>query len=67
MRRSSEREQAVRVRLEQREGRLVAMPNGPQGSHVITSLLRADALALIPAGEGVLSAGSMVGLERLPG
>jgi molybdopterin molybdotransferase len=67
VRRSPEREQAVRVRLEQRDGRLVAIPNGPQGSHVITSLLGADALALIPAGGGVLSAGSMVGLERLPG
>ncbi len=29
----------------------MALPNGPQGSHVITSLVGADALALIPSGE----------------
>ena len=31
---------------------LVAIPNGPQGSHIVTSLLGADALAMIPAGDG---------------
>jgi molybdopterin molybdotransferase len=67
VRRSREREQAVRVRLEQRDDRVLAIPNGPQGSHVITSLVGADALALIPTGEGELPAGSMVGLEPLPG
>lgn len=67
VRQSPEREQAMRVRLEQRGDRVVAIPNGPQGSHVITSLVGADALALIPTGVGELPAGSMVGLERLPG
>jgi molybdopterin molybdotransferase len=67
VRRNRDREQAVRVRLEQLDDRLVAIPNGPQGSHVITSLVGAQALALIPAGEGDLPAGSVVGLERLPG
>ena len=42
------------------------MPNGPQGSHIVTSLLGADALAFIPAGEGELEAGAAVALERLP-
>ena len=59
-------EQALRVRLEDRDGTTVAIPNGPQGSHVITSLLGADALAMIPAGEGTLEAGTRVVLTRLP-
>jgi molybdopterin molybdotransferase len=64
--RNPDREQAVRVRLERRNGTLVAMPNGPQGSHIVTSLLGADALAFIPAGDGELEAGAVVALERLP-
>ena len=64
--RNSDREQAVRVRLERRNGTLVATPNGPQGSHIVTSLLGADALAFVPAGEGELEAGAVVALERLP-
>ena len=64
--RSPDREQAVRVRLERRDGALVAIPNGPQGSHIVTSLLGADALAFIPPGEGELEAGAVVALERLP-
>lgn len=66
VRRNPDREQAMRVRLERDHGRLVALPNGPQGSHIVTSLLGADALALIPAGEGELPAGAAVALERLP-
>ncbi|HTX30578.1 MAG TPA: gephyrin-like molybdotransferase Glp [Solirubrobacteraceae bacterium] len=63
--RNRRREQAVRVRLEHREGTTVAVPNGPQGSHVITSLLGADALALIPPGEGAVAAGTSVALASL--
>jgi molybdopterin molybdotransferase len=63
--RNHDREQAIRVRLERSNGRLVALPNGPQGSHIVTSLLGAGALALIPAGEGQLDAGTMVALEPL--
>ena len=66
IRRNPDREQAVRVRLERRNGKLVAVPNGPQGSHIVTSLLGADALAFVPAGEGELEAGAAVALERLP-
>ncbi len=66
IRRNPDREQAVRVRLERRNGQLVAMPTGPQGSHIVTSLLGADALAFVPAGEGQLEAGAAVALERLP-
>jgi molybdopterin molybdotransferase len=64
--RSPDREQAVRVRLERQDGRLTAIPNGPQGSHIVTSLLGADALAFVPAGEGELEAGATVTLEPLP-
>ncbi len=60
------RELAISVRLERRGGRALAWPNGPQGSHLISSLLGADALAFIPAGEGVQAAGSIVTLEDLP-
>jgi molybdopterin molybdotransferase len=63
--RNSRREQAIRVRLERRDAELVAIPNGPQGSHVITSLVGADALALIPLGEGELPAGTSVDLLPL--
>ncbi len=63
--RNPDREQAIRVRLERQNGRLTAIPNGPQGSHIVTSLLGADALALIPAGTGELKAGTVVALEPL--
>jgi molybdopterin molybdotransferase len=68
--RNPRRDQAVRVRLEL-GGRqpgpavLTAFPNGAQGSHILTSLLGADALAMIPMGEGTLPAGSIVALEAL--
>lgn len=65
VRRNPAREQALRVRLERDGSRTLAIPNGPQGSHVVTSLLDADALALIPAGEGEMPAGSRVGLAPL--
>ena len=59
------REQALRVRLDQRDGALHATPNGPQGSHVGSSLVGADALAFVPAGDGVVAAGEPVGVESL--
>ncbi len=59
------REQAIRVRLERRDGASYATPNGAQGSHMISSLLGADALAMIPAREGELPAGTAVALEPL--
>ncbi len=65
--RNRTREQAVRVRLERRDGRIVAIPNGPQGSHMMSSLLGADALAMIPPGEGELPEGTTVRLASLPG
>lgn len=66
VRRNVRREQAIRVRLERRGEETVAVPNGPQDSHALTSLLGADALALIPPGEGSLEAGTRVKLAPLP-
>ena len=63
--RNRTREQAVRVRLERLDGTTVALPTGPQASHIVTSLLGADALALIPAGEGDAPAGTRVQLQPL--
>ncbi|HZE06375.1 MAG TPA: molybdopterin molybdotransferase MoeA, partial [Solirubrobacteraceae bacterium] len=65
VRRNPRREQAVRVRLEEIEGGALAHPTGPQGSHILTSLLTADALAMIPPGDGHLDAGTMVALNAL--
>ncbi|HEU4975575.1 MAG TPA: gephyrin-like molybdotransferase Glp [Baekduia sp.] len=56
------RDECVRVRT-QPDGTVV--PTGPQGSHVLSSLLGADALAVIPRGEGELPAGAEVALEAL--
>jgi molybdopterin molybdotransferase len=66
VKRNPAREQAVRVRLEHRNGAVVAVPNGPQGSHLMSSLVGADALAFIPAGDGQLPAGAAVALEEIP-
>jgi molybdopterin molybdotransferase len=59
--RQRSREEAVRVRLE--DGR--AMPTGPQGSHQLSSMLGADALAIVPRGEGQIAAGTEVDIERI--
>ena len=57
--RSPGRDEAVRVRLEAG----AAPPTGDQGSHRLTSMLGADALALVPRGEGELPAGAEVDVE----
>jgi molybdopterin molybdotransferase len=67
VRRNPRREQAVRVRL-QADGdgaQVRAFTTGAQGSHILSSLLGADALAMIPAGDGELAAGTTVELEAL--
>ena len=43
-----------------------AQPTGPQGSHVLTSMLGADGLARIPAGDEELPAGTEVEVLLLP-
>jgi molybdopterin molybdotransferase len=63
--RHRDREQAIRVVLEYRDCTAFAHPNGPQGSHMVSSLIGADALALVPAGNGRLEAGTRVSLAEL--
>jgi len=48
----------IRVKLERREGELLAAPTGSQGSGILSSLSRADALLIGPAKETLLKAGS---------
>jgi molybdopterin molybdotransferase len=58
--RHPDRDECVRVR---RRADGSVEPTGPQGSHVLSSLLGAEALAIVPRGEGALGAGSTVVLE----
>jgi molybdopterin molybdotransferase len=60
--RHPERDEAIRVRLDP-DGR--AHTTGPQGSHVLSSMVGADGLAIVPRGDGELEAGSLVELEAL--
>jgi molybdopterin molybdotransferase len=57
------RDEMVRVHLDGD----TATPTGPQGSHVLTSLLGADGLARVPAGEAPLPAGTSVDVFVLRG
>lgn len=59
------RAHAVRCRLELREDGWHAIPAPRQGSHVLTSMLGAEALAVIPAWSGSLPAGERVRVELL--
>jgi molybdopterin molybdotransferase len=61
--RSPAREQVIRCRLEARDDGWHVRPTKEQGSHVLTSMLDADAYALVPPGEGELRAGERVEVE----
>ena len=65
--RNPRRDQAVRCRLTAAADGLHARPTGNQGSHILTSMLAADALALITLGEGEVPAGERVVVELLGG
>jgi molybdopterin molybdotransferase len=56
----------VRCRVELRDDGWHASPTGPQGSHVLTSMLDADALAVIPTAAATVHAGERVAIELLP-
>jgi molybdopterin molybdotransferase len=61
------RAHAVRVRLELRDDGWHARLTKPaQASHILTSMLGADALALIPSERGSLEAGERVQVELIP-
>jgi molybdopterin molybdotransferase len=55
----------LRVRLELADDGWHATPTGNQGSHVLTSMLGADALAIIPTESGDVAAGERVEIELL--
>ncbi|MGI8846034.1 MAG: molybdopterin molybdotransferase MoeA [Thermoleophilaceae bacterium] len=59
------RTHAVRCRLEAGAEGWRAAPTGPQGSHQLTSMLEARALALVPPGDGELAPGNVVEAELL--
>jgi molybdopterin molybdotransferase len=59
--RNPARDECVRVRI--RDGR--AVPTGPQGSHILSSMVGADGLAIVPRGTGELRAGDAVEIEPI--
>jgi molybdopterin molybdotransferase len=65
LRRNPKRDQMVRVRLEQDGDGWLARPTKAQGSHVLTSMLGAAALARVPAGDGDIDAGERIDIELL--
>ena len=63
--RNPRREEAVRVRLRPDRDGWHATPTGEQGSHMLTSMLGADALMFVASGEGEVSAGERLEIELL--
>ena len=59
------RAHVVRCRLELRDDGWHATPTKDQGSHVLTSMLGADALAIIPTTSGTVRTGERVEIELL--
>ncbi len=53
------------MRLELRDDGWHASPTKEQGSHVLTSMLGADALAIVPADAATIAAGERVEIELL--
>jgi molybdopterin molybdotransferase len=63
--RNRRRDQAVRCSLRAQEDGWHAVSTGAQESHVLTSMLDADALAIVPRGDGALESGQRVQVELL--
>jgi molybdopterin molybdotransferase len=59
------RTHAVRCRLRAQEDGWHAEPTGAQGSHILTSMLGADALAIVPTNVTAVRAGERVAIEPL--
>jgi molybdopterin molybdotransferase len=59
------RAHALRCTLALRDDGWHAQPTGPQGSHVLTSMLDADALAIVPSASSGVRAGERVAIEPL--
>jgi molybdopterin molybdotransferase len=65
--RTPERDQVIRCRLSLRDDGWHVAPTKAQGSHVLSSMLDAQAFALVEAGEGEIAAGERVDIELLRG
>jgi molybdopterin molybdotransferase len=65
MRRNAARDELVRARTRLEDGEAVVEPLTGQESHMIARAAAADALVLVPAGEGELPAGERVRFLRL--
>jgi len=65
LRRNAARDELVRARTRDESGGMVLEPLTGQESHMIARAAAADALVLVPAGEGELSAGESVRYLRL--
>ncbi|MEA2428652.1 MAG: molybdopterin molybdotransferase [Thermoleophilaceae bacterium] len=65
LQRSPERDQVIRCRVSARDDGFHVEPTKDQGSHVLSSMLAADAFALVAAGEGELGVGERVPVELL--
>ncbi len=63
--RAPERDQVIRCRLTLQGDGWHVEPTKAQGSHVLSSMLAAQAFALVDAGEGEIGAGERVGIELL--
>ena len=63
--RSPERDQVIRCRLALGDDGWHVEPTKAQGSHVLSSMLDAQAFALVEAGEGAIAAGERVDIELL--
>ncbi|MDP9188304.1 MAG: molybdopterin molybdotransferase MoeA, partial [Actinomycetota bacterium] len=61
------RAHAVRCSIELRDDGWHARPTGDQDSHVLTSMLGADALAIVPTERDAPLAGERIEIELLPG
>jgi molybdopterin molybdotransferase len=57
--------QFMRVRLHPEHGTLVATLTGPQGSGILSSVVKADGLMVVPEDVGEIAAGSEVNVVRL--
>ena len=63
--RNASRAQVVRCRLTAAGDGWHASPTGAQGSHVLSSMLGVDALALVREGDGELPAGARIEIELM--
>lgn len=64
--RQPDRDEAIRVALAtDADGHMLATPTGPQGSHILSSMVGADGLAIIEAGAGGVDAGTVVPVEPI--